>query len=158
MGRLPKKKIDIVVQMLKQGYTASEISKKALCSESTVYRVKKEYLGLPKTPESVNSRITKELIKTIYSMLLILEFSFVLDEEDIEDITRDVAKTLTKKLAETDTKLAKNALLDSGYYENIKPLLITKPTELSKRDTRFRGEWILILRKYWPETLAELVR
>jgi len=48
MGRLQKKKIDKIQQMLEQDFTGAEISKAAGCSISTVYRIKKNHFSAPK--------------------------------------------------------------------------------------------------------------
>lgn len=158
MGRLQKKKIDKILQMLGQGFTGPEISKEVGCSISTVYRIKKDNLSAPKSVESDNYRINIELAKALYEVLLTLEFMPLLGEENIEYMTRSIAIKLTKRIVGIDSQLIRSVLENSDYYDFLRSLIIAKPMELEQNDISFRKEWIGLLRKHWPQKLAELVR
>ncbi len=158
MGRLQKKKIDKILQMLGQNFTGLEISKEVGCSISTVYRIKKMHACItPKSVESSNYRINVELAKALCDVLLTLEFLPFLSEENIGCMTRDIAKNLITRLAEIDPKLVRSVLEDSSYYDYLRPIIIAKPVELEQQDIFFRREWIELLRKYWPDILAEFI-
>lgn len=158
MGRLQKKKIDKILQMLVQGFTGSEISTAVGCSISTVYRIKKDNLSAPKSVESDNYRVDIELAKALYEVFLILEFMPLLGEENIEGMTRSIAIKLTKRIAGIDSKLIRSVLENSNYYDFLRSLIIAKPMELEQNDISFRKEWIEFMRIHWPQKLADLVR
>jgi len=92
------------------------------------------------------------MVKIMYKILEIVELSFALNEDVVELLVRPVAKEFTEQLMKINPILAKNVLEETGYYEyQVKPIL----TE--NIDKTLRREWIDLLKKYYPEKLAELI-
>jgi len=155
VGRLPKCKVDRLAEMLKQGYTLKEIAKEVHCSESTVSRIKKYAETKPMTIESVASLLSIESIKAQYRTLEMLDVQPGCDKESAELLVRELGKDLTQQLMQIDTDLARKILKETRFYEyQIEPILVSRKDE----ERILRQEWIDLLRKYWPEKLAELIR
>lgn len=83
----------------------------------TVYRIKKDHILTPKAVDSINSRIVVELAKALYNVVLGLEFLPLIGEENIEEMTRDIAKNFTVRLAEKEPRCMRSVLGNSGYYD-----------------------------------------
>jgi transposase len=71
MGRLPKKTVDAIKEMLRQGYTTPEIAKKNKCSNSTVYRISRRMKAESSARNDVNSQLleTGSTVLQEYTML-----------------------------------------------------------------------------------------
>lgn len=150
MGRLPKSKVDKMIELIKEGYTIKEVAKKVGCSESTVSRIKKRLETVPEVDDEANLQAI--ILKVLYRILEILELSFRLEEETAELLVRPQAIEFTEQLMKIDPVLTKKALEESGFYEfHVKPILI------EKEDRNSRREWIVLLKRYCPEKLAEII-
>jgi hypothetical protein len=150
MGRLPKSKVDKVIEMIRDQYTIKETAEKVGCSESTVSRIKKRLETVQEGDSEMDLPVV--MVKTLYRMLEIMELSFTLKGETVDLFVRPLAKEFTEHLMRIDPTLAKRALEESGFYEYcIKPILI------EKEDQALRREWIDFLKRYYPERLAELI-
>ena len=156
MGRLPKAKVDKIIEMLKQGYTFGEIEKKVGCSVSTISRIKSRREAKPETVRNVSSLIMIELVKTVYQILEIMYLSCGVDQELIQPFVSWLSQDLTEKIMRKDPELGKLVLEESGYYEGLIVPMLTK--KLLDIDENLRRGWIDLLKKYWPQKLAQIIK
>jgi hypothetical protein len=154
MGRLTKETRDKIKDMLEKDYTAKEIKKELNCSESSIYRIKKQLKAKAPTTSIIDSQIYVLFGQLLYNIVYLLEFSPYFDAEIIVSLTRDIALELTKKLVGLDKQLGEKTFFESIYYQYVENYLITNG-ELSKKEAQFRSKWIELLKKYYPEKLVE---
>ena len=81
----------------------------------------------------------------------------IMSEKELLNYFRECAINLTEKILEADYELAKNTLFESEFFDYIMGLLKSKPEKLERDDRQYRQRWIKILKKWYPEKLAELV-
>ncbi|MCW3989805.1 MAG: helix-turn-helix domain-containing protein [Candidatus Bathyarchaeota archaeon] len=154
MGRLSKKKRDRIRAMIQEGYTTKEIRLEVGCSGSTVTRVRKE---LNNGPQEKESTVESVLLKSLYQMHLGIEFNDILSEQELLNYFRECAISLTENILEADYEMAKKALFESDFFDYIMKLLKSKPEKVNRDDRQYRQRWIKILKKWYPEKLAELM-
>jgi hypothetical protein len=86
-----------------------------------------------------------------------IEMNDVLPKNDILNYFRNCAIDLTDKILDTNYEMVKKVLFESEFFDYIMGFLKSRPEELSRDDQQYRQEWINILKKWYPEKLAELM-
>lgn len=155
MGRLSKKKRDSIRVMIEKGFTTREIVSEVGSSASTIARIRKELKN--NGPQEKESTVEYVLLKSLYQMHLGIEFKDILSEKELLNYFRECAINLTEKILEADYEMAKKALFELEFFDYIMGLLKSKPEKLNRDDLQYRQRWIKILKKWYPEKLAELM-
>ncbi len=154
MGRLSKKDRDRIRDMIQEGYTTKEIVSEVGRSDSTVARIRKE---LNNSRQKKESTVEYALLKSLYQMHLGIEFYKMVSNEDLFGYFRDCAIDLTDNSLEADLQMGKKVLFESEFFDYIMGLLKSKPEKRNRDDQQYRNRSIKILKKWYPEKLAELV-
>jgi len=155
LGRLSKKKRDRIRVMIEKGFTTREIVSEVGSSASTIARIRKELKNTG--PQEKESTVEYVLLKSLYKMHLGIELKDILSEKELFNYFRECALNLTEKILEADYGMAKKALFESEFFDYIMGLLKSKPEKLNRDDLQYRQRWINILKKWYPEKLAELM-
>ncbi len=156
MGRLSKKKRDRIRAMIEKGFTTREIVSDVGSSASTVARIRKELKN--NSRQKKESTVEYVLLKSLYKMHLGIEcFKMISDKEYLFGYFRDCAIDLTDHILEADFQMGNNVLFESEFFDYIMGLLKSKPEKLSRDDRQYRQRWIKILKKWYPEKLADLM-
>ena len=90
-------------------------------------------------------------------MHLGIELNSVLSEKELLNYFRDCAIDLTENVLEAEYKIVKKVLFKSEFFVYIMGLFKSGPEKLSRDDQQYRRKWIKILKKWYPEKLAELM-
>jgi hypothetical protein len=160
MGRLPKKKVDKILEMLEQGYTTQEIVEEIGCSESSVHRYRKKMVKTSSQPnETNNAPLFEILTDTILSMITHIELG--LDQEQQENpgaaFWRYLPFNLLRQIANINPNLFKTVLNKSEFYVSIGYIFSTDRKNLNDREKKTRSDLINLLKTYYPEKLGELI-
>jgi hypothetical protein len=164
MGRLAKKKVDKIFEMLRQNYTAPEIVDEVGCSASTVNRYRKNLEKTSSRPLATNNFPLFELLfDTLLSIIIHIEMW--LDQETQEspelasEVTfwRSLGLDLLKQIAELNPTLFKTLVDRSEFPHFISNVFSIDLHYLTDRDRRTRCDWIDLLTDYYPEKLRTLI-
>ena len=156
MGRLSKKKRDRIRAMIQEGFTTREIVSEVGGSASTISRMRKEFKN--NVQQGKESSIEHALLKSLYQMYLGFELNYDKSkQEKFLTYFRNCAIDLTENILEADDEMAKKVLFESEFFDYIMGLLEFRPENLNESDRLYRQKWIKILKKWYPEKLAELM-
>ena len=153
LGRLRKETVEQIEALSSQGFTATEIAEKLGVSRNTVSKY------AARTPGKGYTAELEIIFEAFFGLLRDLNTSALLDREDLAAIVDDRALEVTKKLLRVNKELAKKMLdLQVLHLKSANILdLVVPQEELCVEDLSLRKEWMALLKKQYPEKLAELV-
>jgi predicted transcriptional regulator len=161
VGRLSKKKIDEIQRLDREGYTKKEIGTMVGVSRGTVAK----YIGKkPKIVDGVNkediAKLFHEVIVAIYDMLFMINVMPYLKITEVADLADALSLRLTERVAQVNQEYAKKLIKDNPYIEYLGSFILdlAKPDhELDETERKQRKDWVALMKKHYPEKLAELV-
>ena len=146
--------------MILAGYTAKEIVKAAGGSESYVYRRKKVLKQEGSKPKDSLRLIQLENTIAVLNIFFAIEMGF--EMEDMRKymiiFIKDRVIEFMEKIFLIDRDFGKAVNDSSDYYKNIKQTLSQSNDTLDKDASEQRRKWIALLKKNYPEKLAELIK
>lgn len=161
MGRLTKAKIDQIQQLYQEGYTRKEIAEKLDISRGTVSKyVGEQPLRGEGLSEAQVQQLLHELVKSLFELLVHINVMPWLDDVYIADGADQMALKFMQRIAEASPKYAKSLVQENPYIKHLANgiLDLSKPDEELDEETRKqRHAWVSMMKKFYPEKLAELV-
>jgi transcriptional regulator with XRE-family HTH domain len=161
VGRLTKTKVDQIQQLYEQGYTKKEIAEKLDVSRSSIAKyVRESPEGGGREAEAHIRQLLHELAKTLFDLLAHISVMPWLDEDFVADEADQMALKLMQRIAEVSPEYAKSLIKENPYIEYLKlgVLDLSKPDEeLDENERNQRRAWVTMMKKYYPEKLAQLI-
>ena len=161
MGRLTKVKVDKIRQLFEQGYTKKEIAEKLDVSRGTVAKYVEEQ---PPKREGVGEaqvqQLLHELVNAFSALLVDLNVLPYIDLDYIAEAADSVALKLMERIATINPTYAKSLMQENPYIKHLANgiLDLSKPDEeLDEEARKQRHVWVSMMKKFYPEKLAEFV-
>lgn len=161
MGRLAKAKIDRIQQLYREGYTKKGIAEKLDISRGTVAKYVEEQ---PPQREGIGEaqvqQLLHELVNAFSALLVDLNVLPYIDLDFIAEAADSVALKLMERIAAISPTYAKSLVQENPYIKHLANgiLDLSKPDEeLDEEARKQRHTWISMMKKLYPEQLAEFV-
>ena len=161
MGRLTKVKVDKIQQLYREGYTKKEIAEKLDVSRGSVSKyVGEQPLRGEGLGEAQVQQLLHELVKSLFELHVHINVMPWLDDDYVADGADQMALKLMQRIAEVSPKYAKILMIENPYIKHLANgvLDLSKPDEeLDEEARKQRHAWVSMMKKYYPEKLAELI-
>jgi len=153
LGRIRKETVGQIKVLSSQGFTGTEIAEKIGVCRNTVSKYAPGTPGKGCTPE------LEILFEAFFGLLVDLNTSAFIEQENMAGLSDDRALQVIKKIFGVNQALAKRIV--TPYVDHLKLVnilnLAVPDVELPDGDVRLRRQWTVLLKKQYPEKLAELV-
>ncbi|MCK4477685.1 hypothetical protein KAU88_04060 [Candidatus Bathyarchaeota archaeon] len=161
MGRLPKRKIDEIQRLDREGYSKKEIGKMVGVSRGTAakYIGKKPSMGENLVKEAV-PQLLHEAIRTICNLLYLLNGMQYVEISDMSDSADKLALRFAERVAQISPEYAKHFMKDNRYIEWLRGGILDlskTDAQLNETERKRRKAWVALMKKHYPEKLAEIV-